>query len=50
MVQIYEVVLFFFFCFFFFYLKIVHFHNLGGSLGDSRVYICTRADRKAEKL
>ena len=40
----------FFFVFLFFYLKIVHFHNLGVSLGVSRVYICTRADRKAEKL
>lgn len=49
MVQIYEVALFFFFVFFF-YLKIVHFHNLGVSLGASCVYICTRADRKAEKL
>lgn len=45
MVQIYEVV-----CGFFFSWKIVHFHNLGVSLGMSCVYICTGADRKAEKL
>lgn len=33
-----------------FFLKIVHFHNLGVSLGMCSVYICTGADRKAEKL
>lgn len=45
-VRIYEIVCG---CFFFF-LKIVHFHNLKVSLGMSSVYICTGADRKAEKL
>ena len=45
MVQIYEVAFGFFF-----FLKIVHFHNLRVSLGMSRVYICTGADHKAEKL
>lgn len=44
MVEIYEVV---FGCCFFF---LMHFHNLEVSLGMSRVYICTKADRKAEKL
>lgn len=37
MLQIYEVVIYFFFL-----LKIVHFHNLGVSLGMTCVYICTR--------
>lgn len=42
MVEIYEVV---FGCCF-----LMHFHNLEVSLGMFRVYICTKADRKAEKL
>lgn len=45
MLQIYEVV-----SGIFFFSKIVHFHNLGVSLGMSCVYICTGADCKAEKL